>query len=636
MRKSIATVSLSGTLEDKLAAVAAARFDGIELFDSDLVVSDLSPSQVRWRCADLGLEIELFQPLRDVEGCLGAEFPSVLRRVRKKFALMEQLGAVVTLACSNVSAQAVNDVDLSAEQLSALGDVAADFGFLIAFEALAWGKCINRVGQAWEAVRRADHPNVGLAIDTFHMLSCGDGPEALSSIPAAKIAFLQIADAPRLDMNVLQWSRHYRCFPGQGNLPVAELVAAVIDAGYRGPLSLEVFSDLVRTAQPRMTALDAMRSLLYLEEELRALRNGSPPESRPQIELFDPPAVPARVDSGFVEFAVKEGDESLERVLRALGFAHVGTHNYRPVQWWRNGAANLCLTTLPVRPTNGLPAARPFASAMAVITEDVQDVATRASALLWPRVRYRRGPYESALPGLDSPDGLHVFVSAPDGAPDDWRAGYLPCRAGRNDFEHGDWLGIDHVGATVSPDSFPAEQSFYRTVFGLRPGTLSEFTMHSGRLRSRPLRPEVGDLRVILSVADGSSPGETTSGINHVAFECADVAAVVRRGRLAGVRFLDVPDNYYDDLDSRYDLAPELLSTLREHGLMYDRDERGALLHAYTETINGSFYLVLLQREGQFEGFGDSSTHVRLAAQARAETHRTSQADPTEVARSVS
>ena len=41
MRKSIATVSISGSLPEKLAAIAAARFDGVEIFDNDLIASDL-------------------------------------------------------------------------------------------------------------------------------------------------------------------------------------------------------------------------------------------------------------------------------------------------------------------------------------------------------------------------------------------------------------------------------------------------------------------------------------------------------------------------------------------------------------------------------------------------------------------
>src|SRR5690242_17137287 len=67
LRAGIATVCLSGTLEDKLEAAAHAGFDGIELFENDLIGSPLSPMDVRARAAELGLSIDLYQPFRDFE-----------------------------------------------------------------------------------------------------------------------------------------------------------------------------------------------------------------------------------------------------------------------------------------------------------------------------------------------------------------------------------------------------------------------------------------------------------------------------------------------------------------------------------------------------------------------------------------
>lgn len=620
MRKSIATVSISGSLPEKLAAIAAARFDGVEIFDNDLIASDLSPGRIADRCADLGLSIDLFQPLRDIEGWRPEAFPAVLRRLEHKFSVMNRLGVDLALACSSVQHDAVDDLDLVAEQLHAVGELAAQHGVSVAYEALSWGTHVNRVRQSWEAVERAAHPHVSLAVDTFHVLSRGDDATALAGIPGDRIGYLQIADAPRLDMNVLTWSRHYRCFPGQGDLDVAGLVGAVIDAGYRGPLSLEVFSDVVRVADPRMNALDGMRSLLHLEEQLRSrgqarVAGGEPVRPvRPVVDLFDPPPVPDRVDAGFVEFAVTEEDfadtdpgTSLTALLAGLGFAHVSTHATRGVQWWRNGDAHVCVTTLPVP---GPPRHRPFVSAIALGVDDVRDVATRASALLWPTVAFRRGRYTAALPGIDTPSGIHVFLGGPDGSEQDWRSGYPGTP---EEVAHGDWSGIDHVGATVPAELYPAEQSFYRTVLGLQGGAMSEFMRPTGRLRSRPFRPDRGGVRVALAVGDDDG-----AGLDQVAFACPDVVSAVQAATAAGVEFLEVPDNYYDDLRARFDLDETLIETLRRHDLMYDEDANGRLLHAYTTTIGGSFYVELVQREGGYAGYGAAGTHVRLAAQARA------------------
>ncbi len=68
MKTSIATVSLSGDLREKLVAISKAGFDGIEIFEQDFISFDLKPAEVRRMVADHGLGITLFQPFRDFEG----------------------------------------------------------------------------------------------------------------------------------------------------------------------------------------------------------------------------------------------------------------------------------------------------------------------------------------------------------------------------------------------------------------------------------------------------------------------------------------------------------------------------------------------------------------------------------------
>ncbi|WP_164214107.1 sugar phosphate isomerase/epimerase family protein, partial [Stenotrophomonas maltophilia] len=81
-----------------------------------------------------------------------------------------------------------------------------------------WGRHVNDYRDAWEIVRRADHPNVGIILDTFHILARGTDLSAMRAIPRDRIPLVQVADAPLLDMDLLSWSRHWRCMPGQGDL----------------------------------------------------------------------------------------------------------------------------------------------------------------------------------------------------------------------------------------------------------------------------------------------------------------------------------------------------------------------------------------------------------------------------------
>jgi 4-hydroxyphenylpyruvate dioxygenase len=581
VRRGIATVSLSGVLADKLTAIAGAGFDGLELFDNDLIASPLSPREVASRCADLGLTIDLFQPVRDVEGVPPERFEAVLHRFRVKLAVMAELGASTVLCCSNVAADAVGDPELSAAQLHALGDLAAEQGVRIAYEALAWGRHVNRVGQAWDVVRRADHPAVTLAVDTFHLLARGDDGAALAGVPGDRIGFLQVADAPLLDLDVLEWSRHFRCFPGEGTLDVAGVVGATLAAGYAGPVSLEVFSDVVREADPTLTARDAMRSLVFLEDQLG--RTGAPP-------------APAAVDPAFLELP---GSPTVAPLLTALGFATAGRHRTKPVTWWRNGDAHVVV--------NDTTAADP---ALGIVAAPVAGIAERAKALLWPAVDRTRGSGEALLPGITSPSGLHVFVSDRAGEADHWQG----------DFETldpppatGGLLGIDHLVVAVPELRLNEEVSFLRTLLALEAGPVEEFMEPHGRLRSRAFRPASGSLRIVVNVEESDRP--STSGITQVAFASADVRAAVRGLRAAGVPLMPVPENYYADLDARFGLPPDRLTDLRAHGLLYDRIGDGELLHAFTAPLATGFHVELLERRGGYDGYGSAGTHVRLAMQ---------------------
>ena len=162
------------------------------------------------------------------------------------------LGTDLVLVCSSVAPDALDDDDRIAEQLHALADRARPRG-ACASPTRRWpgaGTSTPTSGRG-TIVRRADHPALGLCVDSFHILSRGSDPAGIRDIPGEKLFFLQLADAPHMDMDVLQWSRHHRLFPGQGAFDLPAFLGHVLAAGYTGPLSLEVFNDVFRQADPR-------------------------------------------------------------------------------------------------------------------------------------------------------------------------------------------------------------------------------------------------------------------------------------------------------------------------------------------------------------------------------------------------
>lgn len=204
MKRSIATVSLSGTLEQKLAAVAAAGFQGVEIFETDLITFPGHPRDVAAIAADLGLTITLFQPFRDLEAMPEPQRTRAFERMERKFDVMAELGAPLVLLCSNCSPLALPDRPRMIADLHELGDRAAARGLKVGYEALAWGLHVNDHREAWALVRDTDHPAIGLILDTFHSLSRGIPSSSIGDIRPEKLFLVQVADAPRLDMELLQ------------------------------------------------------------------------------------------------------------------------------------------------------------------------------------------------------------------------------------------------------------------------------------------------------------------------------------------------------------------------------------------------------------------------------------------------
>ncbi|WLQ52004.1 TIM barrel protein [Streptomyces poriferorum] len=590
MRTSIATVSVSGTLTEKLNAVARAGFDGVEIFENDLLGSSLAPEQIRERASDLGLELFLYQPMRDVEGLSADAFARSMRRAEHKFRVMRRLGIDTVLACSNVSTHARDDDALAAAQLRELAVLADEYGIRVAYEALAWGRHVNTYDRAWRIVEAADHPALGVCLDSFHVLARGSDPDGFAAIPGEKIFFVQLADAPLMGMDVLQWSRHHRLFPGQGDFDLAEFVRSVVRSGYDGPLSLEVFNDVFRQAESGSTAVDARRSLTALQEAAGVL------------EL---PAAVAPTGIAFAELVTMD-TEPVTVLLQALGFSRTGKHRFKPVDLWEQGAARVLVNTEPATGGSG-----PRLAALGLDSPDPGAAAKRAESLGAPVLPRRRARTDVLLETVAAPDGTELFFCA-SGRQDlpDWLDDFAA--AGDAVSQAGSITGIDHVALTQPWHQYDEALLFYRSVIGLRPHGGVDVSDPYGLRRSRAVSNQDDSVRIALSI--DPAPGASHRASQHIALATDDIVAAARRIGAAG-HLLPVPDNYYDDLGARYVLGPGELQTYRALGILYDRDGRGSQFrHFYTRTIGDVFFEVV-QRDSGYAGFGEQSAHVRLTAQ---------------------
>lgn len=608
MRTSIATVTLSGTLPTKLAAIAAAGFDGIEIFEQDFLASDFTPEEVGRMVRDHGLEITLFQPFRDFEALPEPLRARAFARAERKFELMNQLGTDLMLVCSSVHPQAQGGIDRMAQDFRDLGDLADRHGVRVGYEALCWGRHVFDHRDAWEVVRRADHPRIGLILDSFHTLGRGLDPETIRAIPGDRIFFVQLADAPAIPMDLLYWSRHFRNMPGEGDLDVAAFLRAVLATGYDGPLSLEIFNDQFRAGLPRMVAQDGHRSLIALMDQVGA----TPP--------LPPPAPVERVE--FIEFATSPDEApALEALLTSIGFDRAGRHVTKPVSLWRQGAMNVLVNTDATGfAHSSFVAHGTTVSEIALMVPDARSAHARATALLAQPHEQPAAPGQLSIPAIRGVGGSVIRLL--DGASDLSRIWEVDFRANPPGAGAG-ITGIDHLGQTMAYDEMLSWSLFYTAIFAGEKAPMVDVADPDGLVRSQAIR--AGGLRVTLN---GAEARHTLAGrfiedsfgasVQHVAFASDDIFATARALEGRGFRPLRIGANYYRDAQARFGLDDALTARLQAANVMYDEDAEGRFFQLYSEPRADGFFFEIVQRQGGYAGYGAPNAPFRIAAQKRA------------------
>ena len=621
---SVATVSLSGSLDEKMRAIAEAGFDGFEVFEPDLISSPDLPADIAKKAADLGLTVDLYQPFRDADSDDPDQFARNLVRAERKFDVMEQLGCDLLLVCSSPLAGAVREDDKLIEQMATLAERAHRRGLRLAYEALAWGSHVDTYRHAWDIVRQVDHPALGTCLDSFHILSRGDDPSGIREITGEKIFFLQLADAPHLVMDVLQWSRHHRCFPGQGNFDLATFGADVVASGYTGPWSLEIFNDVFRHSDTGRTASDAHRSLLHLQEQVRSVDTVVP-----NPDLFSPPP-PGPIEN-IVSLRIAAGPAKaaqLGTTLRHLGFDLTAAHSEHGLSLFTQGplavAVDTTVDTLWTAP--GVPAHLPALAQIGVRSERPDLWLTRARALGVPAATV-------TMPGVADANDAVVRLAVTGATSLDlrtrdsagaWQSAFdlaprVPVPQVKPLVSH-----VDHIALAVPAESWDGVMLLLRSVFGMVPRDGQDVVDAIGLVRSQALTLTTtnGTIRLSLNMVPGRPsdadplPAARRGGVGHVAFGCEDIYAAAEAMTERGLTPLRISPNYYRDLNARFGLGPDTLDAMQRLGILYDADSAGGeFFHFFTGTVGDDLFFEVVQRAGGYEGYGETNSAVRLAAQ---------------------
>jgi len=268
------TISLAGPLPAKLQAVRAAGFTQIMLSARDLTGHAEGVDAAVQAVRDSGLRVTGFQVLRDFEGLTGQLREYKVDIAKSMLEMCAAVGSRVLLVCSSTSTHASEDLDVIARDLRRLAMLAVPHGIKVAFEALSWGRTINEFPQAWDVVCRADAPNLGIGLDSFHSFAMKTSLDELELIDPDKIFLVQLADFMWNEIRSVEerinTARHFRVFPGEGvhSEQVADMVLRLDRLGYRGDYSFEVFNDDYQQMPPERVARRAYDSALWLGETI--------------------------------------------------------------------------------------------------------------------------------------------------------------------------------------------------------------------------------------------------------------------------------------------------------------------------------------------------------------------------------
>jgi len=599
MKTSIATVSINGTLKEKIHAIAKAGFDGVEIFENDFLTNNLSPKEVKKLVKDHGLEITLFQPFRDFEGMPDQHRKRAFDRAKKKFEIMEELETNLILICSNTSNISLGGIDRAANDFYELGEIAKERSIKVGYEALAWGKYINDHRDAWEIVRRANHENVGIILDSFHTLSKKIDLNSISSIPAEKIFIVQLADAPSHNMDLLYWSRHFRNMPGQGDLPISDFMNALDRTGYDGYLSLEIFNDSYRSGPREQIAKDGKKSLVSL-----TTKNNLDKVLINNIE--------------FIEFSVEEKNiTELEIIFELMGFKKIGKHKTKLIKLFMFDEVKIIINYENSPLVKEGRKQGPYPYAYGIKVEDLNVLLNKTKLLDIEVIKKDKGKNNLSMDVIKNIDGL-IYVMDKQ-TENIWEEDF-----GSNSILKTDRfnLKIDHIAQTVHYEEMSSALLSYTTLFNCQKSAIVDIIDPSGITKSQIIENGNKTFRMTMNATDNNKTvagrfleSKKGPGIQHIAISTSNIIKLVKDLMSRGQKFLEISNNYYDDIEARFGLDFNFCNELKDLNILYDEDENGSFLQIYTHVFNDQFFFEFVQRVNDYQGYGANNALFRIAAQ---------------------
>jgi 4-hydroxyphenylpyruvate dioxygenase len=321
----------------------------------------------------------------------------------------------------------------------------------------------------------------------------------------------------------------------------------------------------------------------------------------------------------FVEYAAPD-PAALGALFEQLGFAAVARHRSKRVTLYRQGDVNFIVNAEPDSFAQAFARVHgPSVCALAFRVKDAGTALRRAVELGARPVQSPVGPMELNIPAIQGIGGSLIYLVDRYGERTIYDVDFQPVPGAAAAPGGVGLLAIDHLTHNVHRGRMDEWATFYQRLFNFREIRYFDIEGKLTGLKSRAMTSPCGKIRIPIneSVDDKSQIEEYLAayrgeGIQHIALAAADIYQAVEALGARGVRFLDVPDSYYDMLESRLPGHGEDVARLRRNRILLDGSPTrtgsagGLLLQIFTETVIGPIFFELIQRKGD-EGFGEGN-----------------------------
>jgi 4-hydroxyphenylpyruvate dioxygenase len=310
-------------------------------------------------------------------------------------------------------------------------------------------------------------------------------------------------------------------------------------------------------------------------------------------------------------------------MLGALGFSLAGRHRRKAVERWRQGGVNLVLN----REKEGF--ARSFdimhggsVCAIGLVVGDVEGAMARAKALGIPHFAQAAAPGDTPIPAVRGVGGSLIYLIRDGREEEVWSSEFVEIAGGEPPFGIG-IEAIDHIAQTMPHEALPSWLLFYLALFDAGKTNPVDIPDPLGLIQSQAIETAGKALRVTLN---GSLARDTLSsrfvnayfgaGVQHLAFAAQDIFAAAEGACARGLPILEIPRNYYDDLEARFGLSGDLIDRMAALNILYDRDGEAEYFQFYSRAFDKRVFFEIVERR-DYQGYAAVNAPIRLAAQSR-------------------